>query len=151
MTNPSIQPTGASHSGFSLLLSGGWLRRLMLNVSGSQRMTSTQQRHPKLAFDVLIVAAGIAFLLLIWATGVRAGQPIGKGTGTVLGGLYATYLGLLFLLSYFFADATYILSFLRYVCEECTRGGRGRHMAFVYFALWLGLGGWLLQVGLGVF
>jgi hypothetical protein len=114
-------------------------------------MSGTGQRHPRLAFDVIIVAAGIAFLLLIWAAGVRAGQPIARGTGTVLGGLYATYLGLLFLLSYFFPDATYILSFLRHVCEECTCGGRGRYMAFVYFALGLGLGGWLLLVGLGVF
>ena len=105
-------------------------------------MASTKERHPRLAFDVIIVAAGSAFLLLIWAAGVRAGQPIARGTGTVLGGLYATYLGMLFLLSYFFPDATHILSFLRYVCEECTCGGRGRHMAFVYFALGLGLG-WL--------
>lgn len=114
-------------------------------------MSNTNQRHPRLAYDGLIVVTGAAFLLLIWAAGVRAGQPIVTGFGAVAGGLYSIYLGLLFLLSYFFSDATYILSFLHYVCEECTRGGRGGHMAFVYFALGLGLGGWLLLVGLGVF
>jgi hypothetical protein len=114
-------------------------------------MSNTNQRYPRLAYDVLIFAAGTAPLLLTWTTGVPAGHPIVKGIGTVVGGLYAIYLGLLFLLSYFFADATYVLSFLRYVCEECTRGGRGRHMAFVYFALGLGFGAWLLMVGLGVF
>lgn len=114
-------------------------------------MTNTKQTHPRLAFDVLIVALGVAFLLLMWAAGVEAGHPIVKGFGTVVGGLYSIYLGLLFLLSYFFPDATYVLSFLRYVCEECTRGGKGRHMAFVYFALALGGGILLLLVGLGLF
>jgi len=37
------------------------------------------------------------------------------------------------------------------VCEQYTRGVRGRHMAFVYFALGLAFGAWLLMVGLGVF
>ena len=114
-------------------------------------MSNTNQRHPSLACDVLIVAAGAAFLLLMWAAGVRSGHPIGKGFGTVVGGVHSIYLGLLFLLSYFFPDATYVLSFLRYVCEECTYAGRGRHMAFVYFGLGLGLGAWLLLVGVGVF
>ena len=112
-------------------------------------MTNTKQKHPRLALDVLIVAAGVVFLLLIWAAGVQAGHPIGNGPGMVLGALYVIYLGLLFLLSYFFPDATYVLSFLRYVCEECTRGGTGRHMAFVYSALGLAFGSWLLLVGLG--
>ncbi|MGH7973320.1 MAG: hypothetical protein ACREIC_31765, partial [Limisphaerales bacterium] len=101
-------------------------------------------------FDMLIVAGGMAFLLLMWAAGVQAGHPIVKGFGTVVGGLYCIYLGLLFLLSYFFPDATYVLSFLRYICEECTAGGRGPRMAFVYFALGLGFGVWLLLVGLGI-
>ena len=105
-------------------------------------MSSTKQRHPRLAFDGLIVGAGVAFLLLMWAFGVQAGHPIGKGPGAVLGGLYAIYLGLLFLLSYFFPDASYALTFLWDVCEECTRGARGRHMAlFILRSGWgLGLG-----------
>ena len=114
-------------------------------------MTNTKQTHRRLAFDVLIVALGVAFLLLMWAVGVEAGHPIVKGFGTVVGGLYSIYLGLLFLLSFFFPDATYVLSFLRYVCEACMRGGKGRHMAFVYFALALGGGILLLLVGLGLF
>jgi hypothetical protein len=114
-------------------------------------MASTSQRHPKLALDILIVGAGVAFVLLIWAVGVQVGHPVGKGTAAVLGGLYGMYLGVLFPLSYFFPDAAYVFCFLRYVCEECTRGGKGRHMAFVYFALGLGFGAWLLLTGLGAF
>jgi hypothetical protein len=114
-------------------------------------MAENKQKSPKLALDVLIVAAGAGFVLLIGAVGGRAGHPIEKGPAAVLGGLYAIYLGALFLLSYLFPDATYVLCFLRYIREECTRGGRGRHMAFVCFALGLGLGAWLLLFGLGVF
>jgi hypothetical protein len=114
-------------------------------------MTDTKEKHPRLALDVFIIAAGAAFVLLLGAAGAEAGHPIEKGPAAVLGGLYAIYLGVLFLLSYFFPDATYVLCFLKYVCEECTRGGRGRHMAFVYFALGLGFGAWLLLLGLGVF
>jgi hypothetical protein len=114
-------------------------------------MPGTNERHSKLALDFLIVAAGAAFVLLIGATGVHAGQPVERGPAAILGGLYIIYLGVLFLLSFFFPDATYVLCFLRYVCEECTMGGKGRRMAFGYFALGLGLGGWLLLYGLGVF
>jgi len=114
-------------------------------------MTNTKQKHPNLALDVLIVAVGAAFILLIEAAGTQAGHQIAKGPASIIGGLYLVYLGVLFLLSFFFPDATYILSFLRYGCEECTRGARGRHMAFFYFGLGLVFGVWLLLVGLGVF
>ena len=113
---------------------------LSRHVNGTQRMASTKERHPRLAFDVIIVTAGIAFLLLIWAAGVRAGQPVGRGTGTVLGGLYATYLGVLFLLSSFFPDATYILSFLRLKgSDHRLKGSDHRivYFAFVFSPGWL--------------
>ena len=113
-------------------------------------MSDRNHSHPKLAYDGLIVGVGLALLVLMWGAGLRGGQPIVKGFGTVLGGLYTIYIGFLFLFSYFLSDTAYILSFLRYICEECTRGQRGRHMAFVYFALGLGVGTWLLLTGLGV-
>jgi hypothetical protein len=69
--------------------------------------------------------------------------------GTVLGGVYSIYLGVLFLLSYFFPDRTYVLNILRYVCEECSRPA-SRYMAWVYFAVLVGVGSWLLLIGLGV-
>jgi hypothetical protein len=123
----------------------------MCILSGGPRMIDPKEKHPRLVLDVLILAAGVAFVLLIGAAGAQAGHPIEKGPAAILVGLYAIYLGVLFLFSYFFPDATYVLYFLRYVCEQCTRGGRGRHMTFFYFALSLGFGAWLLLLGLGVF
>ena len=72
-----------------------------------------------------------------------------KGAATVLGGLYVIYLGVLFLMSYFFADTCYILLIMRYVCEEWSRPA-GRGMAFFYFVLSLLGGGYVLFVGLGL-
>jgi hypothetical protein len=114
-------------------------------------MAEIKQKSPRLALDVLIVAAGVGLQLLSTHFGVKAGQGFARGMGTVLGGISIIYFGVLFLLSYFFPDTSYILNFLRFVCEECSRGARGRHMAFFYFALALGFGGWLLLFGLGVF
>jgi hypothetical protein len=99
----------------------------------------------------MIVGVGAVLAVLSGHFGAPLGHPLVKGPGAVLGGIYVVYLGCLFLLSYFFPDTTYILNLLRYLCEECSRGGKGRHMALLYFALALGFGGWLLLFGLGVF
>ena len=114
-------------------------------------MAEIRQQSPRLSIDVLMVAVGAGLELLAAHFGVRAGQGLARGVGTVLGGISVIYLGVLFLLSYFFPDASYVLSFLRFVCEECSRGARGRHMALLYFAGALVFGGWLLLFGLGVF
>lgn len=114
-------------------------------------MAEIRQSSPRVRIDILIVALGVALELLSSYFGLRAGHGLVRGVGTVLGGISIIYLGGLFLLSYFFPDASYILSFLRYVCEECSRGGRGRHLALVYFAVALVFGCWLLLLGLGVF
>ncbi len=113
-------------------------------------MAQTRQQSPRLAVDLLIIGVGAALELLASHFGVRAGQGVQTGLGTVLGGISVIYLGTLFLLSYFFPHSSYVLNFLRYVCEECSRGARGRHMALLYFAGALLFGGWLLLFGLGV-
>jgi hypothetical protein len=101
--------------------------------------------------DFLIIAVGVGLLLLMSRFGVKAGHPATKGGGAVLGGFYIIYLGVLFLLSYIFPDRTYVLNFLRYVCEECSiPRSAGRHTGLCYFAVGLVVGGWILLVGLGV-
>lgn len=113
-------------------------------------MAQTRQQSPRLAVDLLIIGVGVALELLAWHFGVRPGQGVHRGLGTVLGGISVIYLGTVFLLSYFFPDSSYVLSFLRFVCEERSRGASGRHMALLYFAGALLFGGWLLLFGLGV-
>ena len=108
-----------------------------------------EAKRPNWVLDVLIVAAHGAFLVLGLRYGAQVGHPIVKGPAAVVGGFDAIYVGLLFLLSYFLPDATYILNFMRYLCEGCSNPV-GRHMAFFYFVLGLAVGIWLLAVGLGM-
>ena len=105
---------------------------------------------PNLMIDCVIVALAVALIFLSSRFGLRAGHSATKGPGTVLGGLYFVYLGLLFLLSYLIPEACYVFSFMRYLSEECSRP-RSRHMALFYCVLGLLFGAWLLLVGLGVF
>jgi len=114
-------------------------------------MRKIKQKRPNLALDALILAAGVALAILSGHFGAQPGHQLVHGPGAVLGGIYIMYIGSLFLLTYFFPDSTYIVNFLRYVCDECSRGGKGRHLALLYFALGIGFGGWLLLFGLGVF
>jgi len=112
-------------------------------------MPESQHRHPSLLLDFAIVAVGAG--LVIWASrlGLEAGHPASRGIGTILGGLYIVYLGVLFLLSYFFSEACYVFSFLSYICEACSTPA-GRRMAWFYFALSMVVGSWLLLIGFGV-
>jgi hypothetical protein len=104
--------------------------------------------RPSLLLDLLIVAVGGALLIADLQLGLEVGHSLKKGTATIVGGLYIIYLGVLFLLSYFFSDACYLLLFMRYVCEEQSRPA-GRWMAFFYFGFGLLAGGYVLLVGLG--
>lgn len=112
-------------------------------------MAETRHNRPSLLLDLFIVAVAGALLGVASRFGLEAGHTPTKGVASVVGGLYIIYLGVLFLLSYFFSDACYVFSFLCYVCEACSRPA-GRRMAWFCFALGLLLGSGVLLVGLGV-
>ena len=113
------------------------------------RNPETRHKQPSWLLDLLLVAVGAALVLLASWCGLEAGKSPTKGVGAILGGLYFIYLSVLFVLSYFFPDRTYILNFLRYFCEERSRPV-SRYMAWLYFALSLAVGSSLLLTGLGV-
>jgi hypothetical protein len=80
--------------------------------------------------------------------------PSGFGTverevPSVFAGLYIIYLGVLFLLSYFLSDESYLLRVLMWICEHFSHP-RTRFMAFFYFGLSLLVGGCALLSGLGL-
>ena len=105
--------------------------------------------HPSLLLDGVIVAIAVSLLVATSKFGLEAGRPAARGAGAIVGGVYVLYLGVLFLLSYFFPRRSYVLSLLGYVCQECSRPA-GRAMAWFYFALSAVIGSCLLLVGLGV-
>gem|GEM_PF-4543039 len=112
-------------------------------------MSQVRHNQPNLVLDFVIVIVAAALLVLASRFGLEAGHPATKGAAAVYGGLYIVYLGVLFLLSYFFCRACYIFTFLQFVCTSCSRP-RSRHMALLYFALGFGLGLSLLLMGLGL-
>ena len=110
-------------------------------------MSQARDRHENLLLDFVIVIVAAALIFLASSFGLEAGRPATKGVGAVYGGLYIVYLGVLFLLSYFFGRACYVFTFLQFVCISCSCP-RSRHMALFYFALGFGLGLSLLLTGL---
>ena len=105
--------------------------------------------HPSLLIDLLIVAIAVGLLVAASKFGLEAGHPAMRGTAAIIGGFYIIYLGLLFMLSYFFPQRSFVFSFLDYVCQNFSRQA-GRAMAWFYFGLSALFGSVLLLVGLGV-
>ena len=101
-----------------------------------------------LALGIVLIAVAAGLLLAATAAGLQSG-PLRKGLGTVLGGLYIQYLGLLFLLAYFSPHKSFLFRALIWVCEHFSRP-RGRWMAFFYFGLAFVLGGIAVLHGLGL-
>jgi len=112
-------------------------------------MIEPRHRHPILLLDCFIVAVGAGLLILASRFGLETGHPASRGAGAILGGLYIVYLGALFLLSYFFAEACYMFILLSYICEVRSRPA-GRYMAWFYSILCLVFGLSLLLAGLGI-
>ena len=106
-------------------------------------------RRPSLLLDFLIVAIALGLLVATTNFGLEAGHPATRGAGSIFGGVYILYLGLLFLLSYFFPGQCFVFRFLGYVCQKCSHP-TGRGMALFYFTLSAVIGSCLLLVGLGV-
>ena len=126
------------------------LRRIgELGVRRKRTRMEESQPHPSLLLDLLIIAIGAGLLIAASKFGLETGHPATRGAGSILGGVYIVYIGVLFLLSYFFPRRCFLFSFLGYVCEACSRPA-GRAMAWFYFALSVVIGSVLLLIGLGV-
>ena len=98
----------------------------------------------KIILDAVFIAVAIGLLALSFPLRItRAGHEV----PSVFLGFYIIYWGVLFLLSYFFSDASYVLRALIWVCEHFSHP-RGRYMAFFYFGLSVLLGSGALLAAL---
>jgi hypothetical protein len=107
------------------------------------------ESNQSLVLDVVIIAIAAGLLVATSKFGLETGHPATRGLGATMGGAYILYLGVLFLLSYFFPRRSFVLSFLDYVCRKSSRPA-GRAMCWLYFTLSVIFGGALLLVGMGV-
>lgn len=112
-------------------------------------MSDGGSKNRNMFIDILIVATAVALLALTWAIGSEVGKPLKKGMAAVWLGTNIIYLGVLFLMSYFFSRKSHVLSALMWICENFSNP-RGRHMALFYFALGLAIGLSALFIGFGI-
>ena len=111
-------------------------------------MKSSRSINQKIVLDALILSVAIALLVLTMFSQTNT-RSAGTEVPSVFLGLYIIYLGILFLLSYFFSYVSYVLSALMWVCEHFSHP-RGRYMAFFYFGLSVLLGGCALLSAFGL-
>ena len=67
------------------------------------------QQPPSLLLDLLIVAVAAGLLVAASKLGLEAGRNAIRGPGAIIGGVYILYIGLLFLLSYFFPRRSFAI------------------------------------------
>ena len=111
-------------------------------------MRATSKLQQKLIFDAAMILGAVGLLVLSMRTQEPA-APGRQAIPSVFVGLYIIYLGVLFLLSYFYSHSSYVLRALMWTCEHCSHP-RGRFMALLYFGLCLVAGLCALLVGRGV-
>jgi hypothetical protein len=90
----------------------------MLSVRPETTRMEESNQHRSLLLDSLIVAVAVGLLVAISKFGLEAGHPATRGAGSIFGGIYFLYLGVLFLLADFFPQRCFVFSFLRYVSRD---------------------------------
>ncbi len=92
-----------------------------------------QHIQPNIAIDIGIAIILIT-LLILGGTSPTSIDNAGRNHGNIWLGLYIVFIGLCFLLSYFYTQNSYIFRLLDWVCRNFSRP-KGRKMAFFYFGL----------------
>jgi hypothetical protein len=96
----------------------------------------------KILFDAALILMAVTLLALSMPAAEQAVSGKQADPSAYVG-FYIIYLGLLFLLSYFYSHASYVLGALMWACEHFSYP-RGRLMAVFYFFLSLLVGLWAL-------
>jgi hypothetical protein len=96
-------------------------------------MNDQRAFQPKLAIDISIVMLGLILLSLAFTSPMSI-DSTGRNHGNIWLGFYIVLDGICFLLSYFYAQHSYIFRLLDWVCKNFSRP-KGRKMAFFYFGL----------------
>ena len=111
-------------------------------------MKSNRQNENGILLGIILILIAVGLLVSAFIFGIDPG-PFEKGLGTILAGLYIQYLGLLFLLSYYFAHKSFLFRALIWVCEHFSMQP-GKWNAFLYFGLGFFIGGVAILYGIGV-
>lgn len=81
-------------------------------------MSPHRSIHQKIIFDAVLIMLAAVLLALAWPS---ASVPVARERPPVFLGVYIIYLGVLFLLSYFYSETSYVLRALRWVAARHLR------------------------------
>ena len=110
-----------------------------------------KQTEKGILLGILFIAFGILIGNIASSFDINQGSSLVKSPREILGAVYIYYLGLLFLLSYFYEHKSFLFRWLMWICLHFSHPvGYGRNMAFIYFGLSFAVGTIVLLAGLGV-
>jgi hypothetical protein len=97
---------------------------------------------------VLTILLGVVLCLVIWLS-VGNSEHLEKGWGPIWGGIYMYYIGVVFLLSYFFPNESFLFRGIMWICKHFSVPS-GEKMAFFYASLAFILGTLVIMIGVGI-
>jgi hypothetical protein len=106
----------------------------------------SQQQARLVGWGLIAVVGALYIAALVHGAGV--GGPK-QGAAPIITGLLLQFVGLLFVLAYFYPASNFVFRGLMWMCEHFSNP-KGRGMAFFYFALSFGLGTAAILQGLGI-
>ena len=101
-----------------------------------------------LALGITIILLIVAFNIVLSILNLKPG-PLEEGPATIVVGIYIQFLGILFLLSYYYSQKTFFFRWLIWICERFSYPS-SRKMAFFYFGLGFILGIFAILEGFGI-
>ena len=96
-------------------------------------------------FIILIMGS----LFILHLINVKEFGVLEKGISTIFGSIYVLLIGVLFLLSYYFEEKSFLFKYFMWLCKVST-GSYGGKIAFFYFGLAILLGTMGLLYGFGI-
>ncbi len=111
-------------------------------------MNENIENERGLSLGITIILLIVAFNIVLSFLNLKPG-PLEEGPGTIVVGIYIQFLGILFLLSYYFSHKTFFFRWIIWLCEKFSYPA-SRKMAFFYFGLAFILGTTAILKGLGI-
>ena len=108
-----------------------------------------KQKETGQKLGITLIGILIGFLILDFAVGFKPG-PFLTGPVAIITGIYFQYVGILFIISYYYEDKCFFFRWIIWFCKFLNSTKKGPHTAFIFFAGFVGMGTYVLLIGLGV-
>lgn len=115
-------------------------------------MQQRKGKNPLFIIDIVISLIASAFVIHIFSIGFTSGFVVGPAAESPLSiylGIYLQLFGLLYVLSFFFSNRSWILHGLMWTCEN-GRCLHGKYAAFFYAAIAFICGTTTLLIGMDI-